>query len=82
MYSKGATSEASPCLNASVIATCPSAPASPIAPTIHQSPRAIGTHVGHARAPAPNATTTISQTTIAWVESVRARIRTVIADTA
>ena len=82
MYSNGATSEASPWRNASVTATWPSAPVRPIAPTIHRSPRAIGTQSGQASAPAPAAISAISQTTIAWVESVRDNSRTVIAEIA
>ena len=81
-YSSGASSEASPRRNASVMAYWPSAPAMPT-PAISQacSPR-NATHPGAASAPAPTAIDAISHTTIACVLSVHASTRTVIAATA
>ena len=82
VYSSGASNEASPSRNASVIRYWPSAPAKPSASTSQACSIRSGTHCGHAIRPAPSAISAISQTTIAWLLSVRARIRTVIAETA
>ena len=82
LYSSGATREASARRNASVIAYCPIAPATPMPPTIHRSCARSGTQPGNANAPAPSAIKASSQKVIAWLGSVRANTRTVIADTA
>ena len=79
VYSSGASNDASPSRKASVIRYCPSAPATPSSSTSQACSARSACQSGHANSPAPSA---ISQTTIAWLESVRARMRTVIAETA
>ena len=82
VYSRGALCDASPIRKASVMNYWPSAPAKPTTPITQRSAARIGTHCGHASAPAPKARITSSHTIIDAVESVRPSTRTVIALTA
>ena len=82
VYSKGATTEACPWRNASVIASCPANPVTASPATSGQWACATPTHWGHASAPAPSASSVVVQNTRLALESVRVSMRPVMADTA
>ncbi|MNW03666.1 hypothetical protein D3C71_1996330 [compost metagenome] len=82
VYSNGATTDACPCRNASVIASWPPNPVTARPATSGQWACATPTHWGHANAPAPSARKVVVQKTRLALESVRVSTRPVMADTA
>ena len=81
VYSSGAINDASPRRKASVIAYWPYAPATPMPAITQASLARIGVQSGNASSPAPSAMKNNTHTIRACVLSVRAMIRTVIAET-
>ena len=78
-YSNGATTEGGARRNASVTQYCPSAPLNPTAASHVQSPAATRRHSGAARTPEPIPTINRNHTTIAALEFVRPKVRTMTA---
>ena len=82
MYSNGATADAWPWRNATVMASWPQKPVMPNVSSSGQSFNCTGTQFGQAIAPAPTATITIIHSTMLSVLSVRLDKRPTTAATA
>ena len=82
VYSNGATTDASPWLNASVSASWPKKPLTASIRISSQCSACTGTHAGAAMGVAPMAISTISQNIMCSPRSVRASTRPATADTA
>ena len=82
VYSNGATADALPCRNASVMAIWPKNPVTASAAIKGQCDCATSTHCGQARAVAPTAHMLVAQNTRLTAASVRLSMRPAIAVTA
>ena len=78
VYSNGATTLASPCRNASVMAHCAIDPTMAIAPITGQCSARMVRHTGAAIAPAMTAMSSMFQNMMLCVVSVRPRILTLM----